>query len=234
MQFSKKVSIIVPCYNEINYIEQVIRNIIDNKIENKEIIIIDDNSFDGTKEILEELSKDLDIKVLTNVKNYGKGYCLRRGFDSATGEIILIHDADLEYDVLDHINILKPIMSGKADVVYGSRFIGSEPKRVVYFWNRLANFILTNLCNIILNLSMTDVYTCLKAFKKKDIDNIKLYENRFGIEPEITFKLAYQNLIFYEVGIHYHGRTYSGGKKIRWYDGLLALKAIIKYSFLRK
>ena len=167
MQFSKKVSIIVPCYNEINYIEQVIRNIIDNKIENKEIIIIDDNSFDGTKEILEELSKDLDIKVLTNVKNYGKGYCLRRGFDSATGEIILIHDADLEYDVLDHINILKPIMSGKADVVYGSRFIGSEPKRVVYFWNRLANFILTNLCNIILNLSMTDVYTCLKAFKKK-------------------------------------------------------------------
>tara|TARA_B100000700_G_C15017323_1_gene843966 strand:- start:1457 stop:2161 length:705 start_codon:yes stop_codon:yes gene_type:complete len=234
MKKLKKVSIVVPCYNEIQYIEEVINNIISNNIESKEIIVVDDYSTDGTIEVLQKLSQSLNIKVLFNEKNFGKGYCLRKGFKIATGEIIIIHDADLEYDVSDHSKLLKPILDNQADVVYGSRFIGSEAKRVVYFWNRLANFILTNICNIFLNLSMTDVYTCLKAFKKNDIEGVKLIENRFGIEPEITFKLARKKLVFYEVGIHYHGRTYAEGKKIKLLDAFYALFIILKLSFFSK
>lgn len=224
------VSIIIPCFNEQSTIEKAVKNVRENGIDNKEIIIIDDHSNDGTIEKLENLSEESDQKIIFNTKNHGKGYCLRKGFKEAKGEIILIHDADLEYDTKDHIKVLEPIFKDYADVVYGSRFISEGPTRLIYFWHKIGNFFLTNLCNLFLNLSMTDMETCLKAFKKKDIEKINLFEDRFGIEPEITIKLAKQKLRFYEVAIKYYGRTYKEGKKIKWYDGLYAVIAIIKYS----
>ena len=224
------VSIIIPCFNEQSTIEKAVKNVRENGINNKEIIIIDDHSNDGTIEKLENLSEESDQKIIFNTKNHGKGYCLRKGFKEAKGEIILIHDADLEYDTKDHIKVLEPIFKDYADVVYGSRFISEGPTRLIYFWHKIGNFFLTNLCNLFLNLSMTDMETCLKAFKKKDIEKINLFEDRFGIEPEITIKLAKQKLRFYEVAIKYYGRTYKEGKKIKWYDGLYAVIAIIKYS----
>lgn len=224
------VSIIIPCFNEQSTIEKAVKNVRENGIDNKEIIIIDDHSNDGTIEKLENLSEESDQKIIFNAKNHGKGYCLRKGFKEAKGEIILIHDADLEYDTKDHIKVLEPIFKDYADVVYGSRFISEGPTRLIYFWHKIGNFFLTNLCNLFLNLSMTDMETCLKAFKKKDIEKINLFEDRFGIEPEITIKLAKQKLRFYEVAIKYYGRTYKEGKKIKWYDGLYAVIAIIKYS----
>ena len=224
------VSIIIPCFNEQSTIEKAVKNVRENGINNKEIIIIDDHSNDGTIEKLENLPEESDQKIIFNTKNHGKGYCLRKGFKEAKGEIILIHDADLEYDTKDHAKVLEPIFKDYADVVYGSRFISEGPTRLIYFWHKIGNFFLTNLCNLFLNLSMTDMETCLKAFKKKDIEKINLFEDRFGIEPEITIKLAKQKLRFYEVAIKYYGRTYKEGKKIKWYDGLYAVIAIIKYS----
>ncbi len=161
------VSIIIPCFNEQSTIEKAVKNVRENGIDNKEIIIIDDHSNDGTIEKLENLSEESDQKIIFNTKNHGKGYCLRKGFKEAKGEIILIHDADLEYDTKDHIKVLEPIFKDYADVVYGSRFISEGPTRLIYFWHKIGNFFLTNLCNLFLNLSMTDMETCLKAFKKK-------------------------------------------------------------------
>ena len=225
-----KLSVIIPCFNEEKTIQEIINRVQKNNIENKELIIVDDFSNDKTRDILKNLENENNIKIIYNEKNLGKGFCLRKGFQEAKGEIIIIQDADLEYDPNEHLKVVKPIMEGAADVVYGSRFIGGEIKRVSYFWHKVGNIFLTNFCNIFTNLSLTDMETCYKAFKKKDILSINLEENRFGIEPEITIKLAKKNLIFYEVGISYYGRSYSEGKKISWVDGLLAIKSIIKHS----
>ena len=228
-----KISIIIPCYNE----EKTIKEIIDKvKLQNqfdKEIIVIDDFSNDRTRDILKnELKNKIDHLILNN-KNYGKGYSIREGIQAAKGDYVLIQDADLEYDPNDYKKLIKPINDGVADVVYGSRFIGSEEKRVLYFWHTIGNKVLTVLSNMFTNLNLTDMEVCYKVFKTEIIKQINLKENRFGFEPEITAKIAkIKNIRIYEVGVKYYGRTYSDGKKITWKDGFSALRCIIYYNLL--
>lgn len=228
-----KISIIIPCYNE----EKTIKEIIDKvKLQNqfdKEIIVIDDFSNDRTRDILKnELKNEIDHLILNN-KNYGKGYSIREGIQAAKGDYVLIQDADLEYDPNDYKKLIKPINDGVADVVYGSRFIGSEEKRVLYFWHTIGNKVLTVLSNMFTNLNLTDMEVCYKVFKTEIIKQINLKENRFGFEPEITAKIAkIKNIRIYEVGVKYYGRTYSDGKKITWKDGFSALRCIIYYNLL--
>ena len=228
-----KVSVVIPCYNEINYIKTVIENI-KSKNENldMEIIVIDDASKDGTQELVNKLKNEKKIdKALFNDLNKGKGYCIRKGIENSNGEIIIIQDADLEYDPSEYKKLLNPIISGKADVVFGSRFLGSDNKRVLYFWHRVGNFILTFLSNIFSNLNLTDMEVCYKVFKKEVLNQINLKENRFGFEPEVTAKISkIKKLRIYEVGISYYGRTYEEGKKINWKDGFSALRCIIYYN----
>jgi glycosyltransferase involved in cell wall biosynthesis len=225
-----KLSIIIPCYNECNTIKSILLKI--NEVNNyqKEIIIIDDCSNDGTKEILENINQNDDQKIIFNDKNYGKGFCLKKGISEATGDIIIIQDADLEYDPNDYPKLVEPIKKNIADVVYGSRFTGSESKRVLFYWHSLGNFILTTLSNMFTNINLTDMECCYKAFKSKIIKEIDLKENRFGFEPEVTAKIAKKNLRIYEVGIKYYGRKYSEGKKITWIDGFRAIYCIIFYN----
>ena len=225
-----KLSIIIPCYNECNTIKSILLKI--NEVNNyqKEIIIIDDCSNDGTKEILENINQNDNQKIIFNDKNYGKGYCLKKGISEATGDIIIIQDADLEYDPHDYPKLVEPIKKNIADVVYGSRFTGSESKRVLFYWHSLGNFILTTLSNMFTNINLTDMECCYKAFKSKIIKEIDLKENRFGFEPEVTAKIAKKNLRIYEVGIKYYGRKYSEGKKITWIDGFRAIYCIIFYN----
>ena len=225
-----KISIIIPCYNEVKTIEKILDKIHLQKQFLKEIIVVDDKSSDGSKELLESIKKKFNVLVL-NEQNYGKGYSIRKGIEKATGNIILIQDADLEYDPSDYEKLIKPILSNHADVVYGSRFIGSEEKRVLFFWHSLGNKILTLLSNMFTNLNLTDMENCYKIFKSDVIKNINLKENRFGFEPEITAKISMRNLRIYEVGIKYYGRKYSEGKKITWKDGFSAIYCIIKYNF---
>ena len=228
-----KVSIIVPCFNEEKTIEKIIEKILNLKDINLEIIVIDDGSSDLSKDILEKkLKNKIDILIL-NEKNYGKGYSIRKGIKVATGDVLIIQDADLEYDPADFYKLIKPFKEGFADVVYGSRFIGSEEKRVLYFWHTLGNKILTFLSNIFTNLNLTDMEVCYKAFKAEVIKDIDLKENRFGFEPEITAKIAKKNLRIYEVGVKYFGRKYIEGKKITWKDGFSALRCILKYNLLK-
>ena len=228
-----KVSIIIPCYNEHKTIDQIVNKILSqNKIE-KEIIIIDDCSTDGTKEILQKNINSKVDKIIYNKKNFGKGFCIKKGVEISTGQIILIQDADLEYDPSDYNKILKPIFEGNADVVYGSRFVGSEEKRVLFYWHSVGNYLLTTLSNIFSNLNLTDMENCYKAFKSDLIKSINLEEERFGFEPEITAKIAKKKIRIFEVGIKYFGRTYSEGKKITWRDGFSALRCIIKYNLFR-
>ena len=211
-----KVSIIIPCFNEENTILNIIHSVRKNINQNDEIIVIDDCSFDKTREILKkDLSKNIDCLIF-NEKNYGKGYSIRKGIEKAKGEIVLIQDADLEYDPTDYPKLLRPIKEGFADVVYGSRFIGG--KRVLYFWYMIGNKFLTLLSNMFTNLNLTDMEVCYKVFKTKVIKDIKLIENRFGFEPEITAKIAKKKLE-YEVGVKYYGRTYLDGKNYlaRWF-----------------
>ena len=229
-----KVSIIIPCFNEEKTIEQIIIKVIENKIFPFEIIIIDDFSTDNTRQILENKLKGKVDKIILNNKNYGKGYSVRKGLEAASGDIILIQDADLEYDPNDYEKLLKPIKDGFADVVYGSRFIGSEEKRVLYFWHMIGNKLLTLISNMLTNLNLTDMEVCYKVFKSDVIKNIELKENRFGFEPEITAKISKKKIRIYEVGVKYFGRTYSEGKKINWKDGFSALRCIIKYNLLNK
>ena len=226
-----KLSIIIPCYNETNTILEILEKIKQNYKDYYEIIIIDDFSTDGTREKLKEISKSKLYKIIFNDGNYGKGFSIRQGISSATGEIILIQDADLEYSPEDYNKLLKPIKSGYADVVYGSRFIGGEYVRLHFFWHYLANKILTILTNIITNLNMTDMETGYKVFKTSILKPLKLKENSFGIEPELTIKLAKKGFTFYEVPISYKGRSYQDGKKITFKDAMIAVFCIIKYRF---
>jgi len=225
-----KLSIVIPVYNEKNTIEELIRRVQEVDVSlNKEIIIVDDGSSDGTPEILKSL-KQPDIKVVYHSTNQGKGAALHTGFSEAEGDIILVQDADLEYDPKEYPKLLEPILDGRADAVYGSRFLGG-PHRVLYFWHYIGNRFLTAFSNMLSNLNLSDMETCYKVFKKDILDRITLKSKRFGFEPEITLKLAKLNARIYEVPISYSGRDYSEGKKIGWRDGLAALYHIIRYRF---
>ena len=228
-----KVSIIIPCYNEHKTIAQIVNKILNQTKIEKEIIIIDDCSTDGTKEILQKNINSKVDKIIYNEKNFGKGFCIKKGVEISSGQIVLIQDADLEYDPSDYNKILKPIFEGNADVVYGSRFVGSEEKRVLFYWHSVGNYLLTTLSNIFSNLNLTDMENCYKAFKSDLIKSINLEEERFGFEPEITAKIAKKKVRIFEVGVKYFGRTYSEGKKITWRDGFSALRCIIKYNLFR-
>ena len=226
-----KLSIIIPCYNEQNTIEKIIDKILTATPNlDKEIIVIDDFSNDNTRSILKNnLEKKID-NIIFNEKNFGKGYSIREGIKKSKGDIILIQDADLEYDPNDYEKLINPIKNNLADVVYGSRFIGNSDRRVLYFWHTVGNKFLTLLSNMFSNLNLTDMEVCYKAFKSDVIKNINLKENRFGFEPEITAKIAKQNLKIFEVSVGYFGRKYADGKKITWKDGFSAIRCIIKYN----
>ena len=227
-----KVSIIIPCYNEIKTIEIIIKKILQEANIEKEIIVVDDFSNDGSREKIDEMKDIYKLKIIKNDKNYGKGFSLRQGIKKASGDIVLIQDADLEYDPKDYSRLLDPILKNNADVVYGSRFIGSEQRRVLYFWHSIGNSILTTFSNMMSNLNLSDMENCYKVFKSEIIKKLVLKENRFGFEPEITAKIAKQNLRIYEVSVNYYGRKYSEGKKITWKDGFSALRCIVKYNLI--
>jgi glycosyltransferase involved in cell wall biosynthesis len=229
------LSVVIPCYNEINTIEEIVLAVFHSPYPNKEIIIIDDCSTDGTREKLKNLiqSNNIVAKVLYHDKNMGKGAALRTGFAAAIGDIVIVQDADLEYDPMQYPQIVAPIVQGKADVVFGSRFMGGQPHRVVYYWHRVGNGILTMLSNMFTNLNLSDMETCYKSFRREIIQSIKIEENRFGFEPEITAKLSKLRCRIYEVGISYYGRTYDEGKKIGWKDGIRAIVCIVKYNLFR-
>ena len=225
-----KLSIIIPCYNEKSTIREVIDAVLAAPYDDKEIIIVDDCSKDGTKEVLLEEIDPLVHQILFHKVNQGKGAALRTGIQAATGDIVLIQDADLEYDPQEYPNLVEPILRNKADVVYGSRFMGSQPHRVLYFWHSVGNMVLTILSNMFTNLNLTDMETCYKVFRREIIQGISIQENRFGFEPEITAKIAKLECRIFEVGISYYGRTYKEGKKIGWKDGFRAIYCIIKYN----
>jgi glycosyltransferase involved in cell wall biosynthesis len=224
------LSIVIPCYNEVETIENVIDAILESPIEQKEIIVVDDGSEDGTADLIREKLAPRVAHVIFHPKNRGKGAALRSGFAVATGDIILVQDADLEYDPNEYPKILAPIIAGKADVVYGSRFVSGEAHRVFFFWHSVANRLLTLLSNMLTDLNLTDMEVCYKAFRREVIERISIEENRFGFEPEITAKVARMGCRIYEVGISYSGRTYSEGKKVGWPDAVRAVWCIFKYN----
>ena len=226
------ISIIIPVYNEERTIERVIDRVLDQNDFNKEIIVVNDNSTDATKSLIEQKYLN-NVKLINNKMNTGKGFCIKTGIDNSTGDIILIQDADLEYDPINYKKILTPLINDTADVVYGSRFLGDGEKRVLFFWHRVGNFILTLLSNAFTNLNLTDMEVGYKAFKSGIIKSISLKENRFGFEPEVTAKIAKKKLRIFEVGISYYGRTYAEGKKINWKDGFAAIYCILKYNLFR-
>ena len=225
------LSIIIPCYNEINTINQLIKKVKSSNIKSKQIIIIDNCSNDGTREYLSNL-KDESLTIVFNKRNLGKGGSLAKGFALATGDITLIQDADLEYDPSEYEKLIAPILSDKADVVYGSRFMGEAPHRVLYFWHRVGNGFLTLLSNILTDINLTDMETCYKVFRTNIIQSLEIKEKGFGFEPEVTAKIARLNCRIYEVGISYFGRTYEEGKKVGWKDGLVAIWCILKYNLI--
>lgn len=231
------LSVVIPAYNEAATIERLIATVLDVDVE-KEVIVVDDHSTDGTRDVLAALAAAHgNVRVLHHTQNLGKGAALRTGFAQARGRFVIVQDADLEYDPAEYPKILEPLVDGSADVVYGSRFIGGESHRVMYFWHLVGNRMLTLLSNMLTNLNLTDMETCFKAFRREIIQSIRLEEDRYGFEPEVTAKLAAyrldgEPLRIFEVGISYHGRTYAEGKKIGWRDGLQALWCIAKYNTL--
>ena len=229
-----KLSVVIPCYNEVRTIRHIVDRVRAAPVAEREIIIVDDCSRDGTRDLLRTEIAPLVDKVLYHEVNQGKGAALRTGFRAATGDVVVVQDADLEYDPQDYPRLLQPILEGKADVVFGSRFQGGQPHRVVYFWHMVGNKVLTLLSNMATNINLTDMETCYKVFRREVLQRIEIEENRFGFEPEITAKVARLGVVIYEVGISYYGRTYAEGKKIGWRDGFRALWAIAKYNFLRR
>jgi len=228
-----KLSIIIPCYNEVRTIRTIVDRVRAAPVQHKEIIIVDDYSIDGTRDTLRIEIAPLVDRIIYHDVNQGKGAALRTGIAAATGDVIIIQDADLEYDPNEYPKLLAPLERGQADVVFGSRFAGGDAHRVVYFWHMVGNKFLTLLSNMFTNLNLTDMETCYKVFKREILQGIKIEENRFGFEPEITAKVAKLDVVIYEVGISYYGRTYKEGKKIGWRDGFRALWAIFKYNLFR-
>ena len=226
------LSVIIPCFNEFNTLINLLDAVRSSGIKNQEIIVVDDCSTDGTRELLKSL-ENTDIKIFYHDINKGKGAALRTGFNNATGDICIVQDADLEYDPKEFQIVISPIVENKADVVFGSRFQSGRPHRVVYFWHRVGNGFLTLLSNFFTDLNLSDMETCYKAFRTEVIKSIDIKENRFGFEPEITAKVSKMNLRIYEVGISYYGRTYDEGKKIGWKDGIRAIYCILKYNVFK-
>jgi glycosyltransferase involved in cell wall biosynthesis len=228
---SRCLSVVMPCFNERGTIEAIVERVLDSPWTG-ELIIVDDGSTDGTRDLLAKLD-DERVQVLLQPLNMGKGAALRRGFAAASLPYTIVQDADLEYDPSDYGNLLEPLVDGRADVVYGSRFMGSAAHRVLYFWHSVGNRLLTLVSNAFTDLNLTDMETCYKAFRTELVQSLDLVEDRFGIEPEITAKLARRKVRFYEVGISYDGRTYDEGKKIGWRDGIWAFYCIVRYSLAR-
>jgi len=227
------LSVVIPCYNEratVRHIVDVVRNC---GVSPLEIIIVDDCSTDGTREVLENEITPLVSKIIYHEKNQGKGAALRTGFKHATYDLVIVQDADLEYDPMEFPALIEPIAQNKADVVFGSRFMGGRPHRVLYFWHSIGNRFLTLASNMATNLNLTDMECCYKMFRREIIQGIKIEENRFGFEPEITAKVSRGNFRIFEVGVSYSGRTYAEGKKIGWRDGFRAIYAIVKYNLFR-
>jgi len=230
-----RLSVIIPTFNEVRYVGEVVDSVQAVPIE-KEIIIVDDGSTDGSKERLKELaSRHANVTLLQHEFNKGKGAALRTGIAKATGDIVIVQDADLEYDPAEYPKLIEPIERGKADVVFGSRFIGGDSHRVLYYWHSLGNKALTTLSNIVTNLNMTDMECCYKVFRREVIQGLTLEEDRFGFEPEVTAKIArIRGIRIFEVGVSYAGRTYEEGKKIKWQDGVRALLCILKYGLFQR
>jgi len=225
-----RLTVVVPCYNEAATIETIVDAVLAGPVKDVELIVVDDGSTDGTRDILRERIEPKVARIILHERNQGKGAALRSGFAAATGELVIVQDADLEYSPEEYPDLMAPILAGKARVVYGSRFVCHKPHRVLFFWHYMGNLFLTLLSNMLTNLNLTDMETCYKLFARDVIQSITIEEDRFGFEPEVTAKVAKLGCPIYEVGISYSGRTYAEGKKIGWRDGVQAIWCILKYN----